>query len=90
MIDEAKIREKMHGHGLIRSIDRLSTGPVRLQVRPWLSRKRQAFLEDALRLHRVKQVGGALELPLASLDDLVSAVVALSDRQTMKDLLLAA
>ena len=119
MIDEADIKSRVTGHGLIRSVDRLPTGPVRLetellypdgsavdvfvvedgpllssakmsdlgqtmswlldvQVRPWLSRKRQTFLEDALRLYKVKQVGGALERPLPSLDALVPSVVALA------------
>ena len=48
-----------------------------VQVKPWLSKKRQRFIEDALRIYGVDQVGGALELPLASLDGLVEGVVKL-------------
>ncbi|MGJ8495971.1 DUF1828 domain-containing protein, partial [Glaesserella parasuis] len=48
-----------------------------VQVKPWLSKKRQRFVEDALRVHGVHQAGGALELPLASLDGLVEGVVKL-------------
>jgi len=48
-----------------------------VQVKPWLSKKRQRFVEDALRLHGVHQIGGALELPIASLDALIDGVVRL-------------
>ena len=48
-----------------------------VQVRPWLSKTRQRFLEDALRLYGVQQVGGALEYPLESPDDLLDGVVRL-------------
>lgn len=48
-----------------------------VQVRPWLSKKRQRFVEDALRLYGVRQEGGALELPLSCLDELVAGVVRL-------------
>lgn len=48
-----------------------------VQVKPWLSKKRQRFVEDALRLYDVQQVGGALELPLGSLDGLLEGVVKL-------------
>lgn len=48
-----------------------------VQVKPWLSRKRQGFIDDALRLYRVEQHGGQLVRPLAALDDLVPAIVAL-------------
>lgn len=46
-----------------------------VQVRPWLSKKRQRFVEDALRLHGVEQQGGALERRLDSLDDLMDGIV---------------
>jgi hypothetical protein len=49
-----------------------------LQVRPWLSKKRQGFVEDVLRLHRVKQDGGALYLDLAAGDDLTVAILRLA------------
>ena len=48
-----------------------------VQVKPWLSRKRQGFLEDAIRLYGVEQRGGELVRPLASLDELVPGVVQL-------------
>ena len=37
-----------------------------MQVRPWLSKKRQRLVEDALRLHGVSQVGGAVDAALAN------------------------
>lgn len=48
-----------------------------VQVKPWLSKKRQAFLEDAIRLYRVEQRGGELMKPLESIDELPAGVVAL-------------
>ncbi|MBI5503455.1 MAG: DUF1828 domain-containing protein [Deltaproteobacteria bacterium] len=48
-----------------------------VQVRPWLSRKRQSFVGDVLRIYGVSQNGGALELPLASLDELPQGIVRL-------------
>jgi hypothetical protein len=48
-----------------------------VQVKPWLSKKRQRLLEDALRIYDVKQVGGALEQSLDSLDHLVEGVIRL-------------
>lgn len=48
-----------------------------VQVRPWLSKKRQAYVEDALRIYGVAQQGGALEIPLASLDGIVDGIVRL-------------
>lgn len=117
MIDIDDIKSRLRDHSLVRAVDRVPKGHVRLetaflypdggsvdvfvvddpllppsrlsdfgqtiswladvQVRPWLSKKRQRFLEDALRLYDVQQVGGALETELASLDDLVSGVVRL-------------
>jgi hypothetical protein len=46
-----------------------------VQVRPWLSRKRQAFVADALRTCAVSQQGGSLEIVLPSLDELPSGIV---------------
>ena len=46
-----------------------------VQVRPWLSRKRQAFLSDALQTCGVSQQGGSLEIVLPSLDELASGIV---------------
>lgn len=48
-----------------------------VQVKPWLSKKRQRFVEDALRIYGVVQNGGALELPLPSIDMLMDGVVRL-------------
>ena len=105
MIDFANVQAQFTGHPLVRSVDRLPKGHVRLetgflypdgasvdvflveeapllpssklsdlgqtmswlldvQVKPWLSKKRQRFVEDALRVYGVTQSGGALELPL--------------------------
>jgi Domain of unknown function DUF1828 len=49
-----------------------------LQIKPWLSKKRQAMVEDVLHVHRVRQNGGAFEVDLASLDELESKVLALA------------
>jgi hypothetical protein len=48
-----------------------------VQVRPWLSKKRQRYVEDALRLYGVAQQGGALEIGLDKLQDIVDGVVRL-------------
>jgi hypothetical protein len=118
MIDAADIAKRTTGHSLIRGVDQLPKGHVRLetgflypdgssvdvfvveespllhtlkisdlgqttswlldiQVRAWLSKKRQRFVEDALRIYDVKQAGGALERPLPSLDSLLDGVMKL-------------
>lgn len=118
MIDTAELQRKVAGHRLIRGVDRLPKGHVRLeteflypdgssvdvfvvddapllrkmkltdlgqtmswlldvQVKPWLSKKRQRLVEDALRIYAVEQVGGALERPLTSVDDVMEGVVRL-------------
>ncbi len=48
-----------------------------MQVKAWLSKKRQLFVEDALRNYGVVQSGGAFELPLESIDSLVDGIVRL-------------
>ena len=116
MIDFDEVNCKLAGHPLVRNVDRLPRGHVRLetvflypdgssvdvflpedgplvppsrlsdlgqttgwlldvQVKPWLSKKRQRFVEDALRLYGVVLRGGALERDLHSLDELVEGVV---------------
>jgi len=50
---------------------------LNLQVQPWLSKKRQAYVDDALRIYNVTKQGGALELELASLERLIDGVVRL-------------
>lgn len=118
MNDLDDIQARLKGHALVRAIDRVPRGHVRLetaflypdggsvdvfvveedplfrrlklsdlgqtiswladvQVRPWLSKKRQRFIEDALRIYDVRQAGGALETDLPSLEDLVSGIVRL-------------
>lgn len=47
-------------------------------VRPWLSKKRQAFVEDVLRLYDVQQDGGELLLDLKPGDDLTVGVLRLA------------
>lgn len=49
-----------------------------LQIKPWLSKRRQALAEDVIQTLGVQQSGGALELPLESLDTLMSGVVRLA------------
>lgn len=48
-----------------------------MQVKPWLSKKRQQLLTDAIRTYGVQLRGGALELPVHSVDDIVPGVVRL-------------
>jgi len=48
-----------------------------VQVKPWLSRKRQGFLDDVLKLYGVLQQGGALVRPLVGIDHLVPGIVSL-------------
>lgn len=49
-----------------------------LQVRPWKSKKRQTYLEDAIRIYGVSQNDGAFELNLDQVNnDLVAGVVLL-------------
>lgn len=49
-----------------------------VQVKPWLSRKRQAFIDDALRLYGVHQRGAQLVRPLdGRLDEPIAAIVLL-------------
>jgi len=118
MIDTNEVQRQVTGHALVRGIDRVPKGHVRLetgflypdgssvdvflvehspllrglklsdlgqtmswlldvQVKPWLSKKRQRFVEDALRLYGVELVGGALERPLDSMAELLEGVVKL-------------
>lgn len=118
MISFERVRGKIDGHRLVRSIDRVERGHVRLetiflypdgssvdvfvpdtdpllppskisdlgqtmawlmdvQVKPWMSKKRQRILEDAIRLYGVNLNGGALETSLPSMDALVDGVVRL-------------
>lgn len=48
-----------------------------VQVKPWLSRKRQGFLDDVMNLYKVEQQGGELVRSLAGLDELVPGIVSL-------------
>lgn len=48
-----------------------------LQVRPWKSKKRQRFLEDAIRVYGVKQNGGALEKYFNTAEELKEGILAL-------------
>jgi Domain of unknown function DUF1828 len=118
MIEQSEIERRVQGHGLVRRVDTLPKGHVRIetaflypdgssvdvflvddaplfaprklsdfgqttswlldvQVRPWLSKKRQRFVEDALRIYGVEQHGGALEFSLESLDRLTDGLVKL-------------
>lgn len=59
---------------LLSDLGQTASWLLAVQVKPWLSQKRKAFLEDAIRLYGVRQEGGALELPLASLGELAEGV----------------
>lgn len=117
MIDELELKKIVEGHSLIRGVDQVPKGHLRMetaflypdgssidvfvvetaatgalklsdlgqttswlldvQVRPWLSKKRQRFVEDALRIYGISQSGGALEWPMNSLEQVVDGVVRL-------------
>jgi hypothetical protein len=116
MADLNEIQKRLEGHSIVRHVDQVPRGHVRIetaflypegssvdlfvpedrtpqlrlsdfgrtmewlldvQVRPWLSKECQAFVEDALSVHVVQQEGGALEVPLASLDEIAAGVVRL-------------
>lgn len=118
MNDFDQIQSRLEGHALVRAVDRVPKGHIRIetaflypdgssmdvfiveedplfrplelsdlgqtiswlanvQVRPWLSQRRQRFIEDALRIHEVRQTGGALETDLPKLDELPSGIVRL-------------
>ncbi len=118
MIDLTRIQAAVAGHDLVRAVDLVPRGHVRIetelrypdggcidlfvvddgplvepsrlsdlgqttewllhvQVKPWLSSKRQQYLEDALRLYDVTQNGGALETRLPGYDHLVTGIVRL-------------
>jgi hypothetical protein len=49
-----------------------------LQVRPWLSKKRQGLLEDALHTYDVQQSGGELTLMVSGAQELPEGVIRLS------------
>jgi hypothetical protein len=51
---------------------------LNLQVKPWLSKKRRALVEDALSTYGVAQAGGELVLPIASEGALADGVIRLS------------
>ena len=50
---------------------------LNVQVKPWLSKMQQVFLEDAVRLNRVEQRGGELIRPIAALSEVGPGMVAL-------------
>lgn len=118
MIDLSDIKNRLDGHSIVRNVDQVPRGHVRIetaflypegssvdlflveeapllpatrlsdlgntsqwlldvQVRAWLSKKRQALVDDALRIYDVSRQGGAFEIQLASLDAIVDGVVRL-------------
>ncbi len=118
MIDLGDIRKRLEGHSIVREVDKVPKGHVRIetaflypegssvdlfiveenslfpptklsdlgntsqwlldiQIRPWLSKKRQAYVHDALRIYGVEHQGRALELTLPSLDGVVDGIVRL-------------
>lgn len=119
MIKLADIRDKLKCEALIRAVDQLPKGHVRIetalrypdggsievfvldrdpllpptvlsdlghttawlldvQIKPWLSKKRQALVDDVLNIHGVRQSGGALELDFVSIDEVETKVVVLA------------
>ena len=120
MIDFDQVKRIVDGHSLIKSVDRIQKGHLRLetgflypdgssidlfivedsrapllppkklsdlgqtmswlldlQVRPWASKKRKRFIEDALRIYGVAQEGGELVHPLSDFGDLIGSIVKL-------------
>ncbi|HEX8821766.1 MAG TPA: DUF1828 domain-containing protein [Archangium sp.] len=51
---------------------------LNLSVRPWVSAKRRAFLEDTLHTHRVESNGGAFEVPVSRFDEIPDAIIRLA------------
>jgi hypothetical protein len=51
---------------------------LNLQLKPWLSRKRRGFIEDALHTYGVKQSGGELILEIDGMAHLADGVIRLS------------
>jgi len=49
-----------------------------MQIKPWLSKTRRAFVEDVLHIYGARQNGGAIELNFASLDELESKVIVIA------------
>lgn len=49
-----------------------------MQIKPWLSKKRQSLLDDTLRLLGVRQNGAALEMPLHDLQEAPEKVLRLA------------
>lgn len=71
-----------HDHSLFKQLKLSDLGQTMqwlldVQVRPWLSKKRQRFVEDVMHIYGAEQRGGVLELELPSLDGLVDGVVRL-------------
>ena len=120
MIDPTEIEKRVAGHALVRGVDRLPRGHIRLetaflypdgssidvfvkdqasepllpshtlsdlgqttswlldmQVKPWQSKKRQQIVLDILKVHGVKQEGGAFEIAMRNYDELMDDVVRL-------------
>lgn len=118
MIQEDDLRTLIRGHSLMRAVDALPKGHLRIetgllypdgasievfvvedspltetvklsdlgqtgawllnvQVKPWLSKKRKAYLDDAIRLYGVRQNGGALELPIENVSQISEGIVRL-------------
>jgi hypothetical protein len=120
MIDRAEIARQVDGHSLVRGVDALPRGHVRLetaflypdgssidifvkeqaatpllpshtlsdlgqtttwlldmQVKPWLSKKRQQIVVDILKIHGVQQNGGAFELEMKGYNELIEDIVRL-------------
>ncbi len=51
---------------------------LNLQIKPWLSKERQALINDVLEVYGVRQEGGAFEIDVASLDELEPKIVTLA------------
>jgi hypothetical protein len=71
-------REPLLKSIVLSDLGQTTTWLLDVQVRPWLSKKRQQLVEDALRLYRVEQRGGALEKPLKSVDEIMDGIVHLA------------
>jgi hypothetical protein len=120
MIDKTQIEKYVAGHSLVRGVDQLPRGHIRLetaflypdgssidvfvkeqadtpllpshtlsdlgqtttwlldmQVKPWLSKKRQQIVTDVLKVHGVQQIGGAFELEMKDYQELIDDIVRL-------------
>ncbi|MCK5799674.1 MAG: DUF1828 domain-containing protein [Deltaproteobacteria bacterium] len=73
LVEHSKLLDKL----VLSDLGQTTSWLLAISVKPWLSKKRKALLDDAIRLYDVRQEGGALELSLESIDKLGDGVARL-------------